>query len=83
MRRLDSVSRQSRHAQATAEYFPPSESQGGWRKLDQPDDIRRLSGMEPQKLADLKAWLLASDDRNFAAVVDQKRLHRSGGGTRK
>jgi CubicO group peptidase (beta-lactamase class C family) len=50
-------------------YFPPPESQGGWRKLDQPDDVRRLTGLDPQKLTDLKKWLLASDDRNFAAVV--------------
>ena len=52
-----------------ADYFPPPESQGGWRKLDQPDDIRRLAGMDPGKVADLKRWLLDSDNRNFAAVV--------------
>jgi CubicO group peptidase (beta-lactamase class C family) len=51
------------------DYFPPPESQGGWRKLDQADDIRRLTGIDPSKLADLKAWLLASDQRDFAAVV--------------
>lgn len=50
-------------------YYPPPESQGGWRKLGKPDDIRRLAGMEPDKLADLKQWLLDSDKRNFAAVV--------------
>lgn len=50
-------------------YFPPPESKGGWRKLDQPDDIRGLAGMDSDKLADLKQWLLESDDRNFAAVV--------------
>ena len=52
-----------------ADYFPPPESQGGWRKLDRPDDIRRLAGMDPAKLEDLKQWLLQSDDRPFAAVV--------------
>ncbi len=50
-------------------YFPPPESAGGWRKLDNSDDIRRLAGMAPDKLADLKEWLLKSDDRDFAAVV--------------
>lgn len=50
-------------------YFPPSESAGGWRKLDNDDDIRRLTGMDPAKLADLKDWLMKSDDRDFAAVV--------------
>jgi len=50
-------------------YFPPPESQGGWRKLGDPDDIRRLGGMDPGKLDDLRQWLLESDDRGFAAVV--------------
>jgi len=53
---------------ATA-YFPPPESQGGWRKLEKPEDIRALAGMNPEKLAELQAWLMASDKRNFAAVV--------------
>ena len=50
-------------------YFPPPESEGGWRTLDKTDDIRRLAGMDPAKLADLKQWLLDSDKRTFAAVV--------------
>ena len=50
-------------------YFPPPESQGGWRKLDDPDAVRRIGGMGPAKLAELKEWLLKSDNRNFAAVV--------------
>ena len=50
-------------------YFPPSESQGGWRKLESADDIRRLAGMDPDKLSHLKQWLLDSDKRNFAAIV--------------
>ncbi len=51
------------------EYFPPPESKGGWRKLDDPDSIRRLAGMDPDKLTKLRAWLRQSDDRDFAAVV--------------
>ncbi|MBN2508563.1 MAG: serine hydrolase [Verrucomicrobia bacterium] len=51
------------------EYFPPPESQGGWRVLKAPDDIRRLAGMDPAKLDALRDWLLASDRRNFAAVI--------------
>lgn len=50
-------------------YFPPPESQGGWRKLEAADDIHRKAGMDPVKLAELKQWLLTSDQRNFAAVV--------------
>jgi CubicO group peptidase (beta-lactamase class C family) len=50
-------------------YFPPPESQGGWRKLDKPEDIRRIAGMDPAKLDELREWLRQSDDRDFAAVV--------------
>ncbi|HEY7115104.1 MAG TPA: serine hydrolase domain-containing protein [Tepidisphaeraceae bacterium] len=56
-------------AAAAQDYFPPPESQGGWRTLAKPDDVRRLGGVDPAKLADLKQWLLKSDDRKFAAVV--------------
>jgi CubicO group peptidase (beta-lactamase class C family) len=50
-------------------YFPPPESQGGWRKLEAGGDIERLAGMNPDKLAELRRWLLDSDKRDFAAVV--------------
>jgi CubicO group peptidase (beta-lactamase class C family) len=50
-------------------YFPPPESQGGWRKLEKPDEIRRLAGMEPARLDALRDWLLKSDKRDFAAVI--------------
>jgi CubicO group peptidase (beta-lactamase class C family) len=50
-------------------YFPPPESQGGWRQLTSPDDIRRRGRADPDKLDGLRDWLLASDDRDFAAVV--------------
>jgi hypothetical protein len=49
--------------------FPPPESRGGWRKLGHSDDIRSVAGMDPAKLSELKDWLLASDHRDFAAVV--------------
>lgn len=50
-------------------YFPPPESKGGWRKLANPEEIRRLGGMDPAKLNALKDWLLQSDERSFAADV--------------
>lgn len=50
-------------------YFPPPESQGGWRQLDKPEDIRRVGGMDPEKLDALRHWLLGSDNRPFAADV--------------
>ena len=56
-------------AAADATYYPPPESAGGWRRLDQAEEIRRLAGVDPAGLTTLKAWLLQSDDRDFAAVV--------------
>ena len=54
---------------AAADYFPPPESQGGWRRLTDHDDIRRLGRADPERLDALRKWLLASDDRDFSAVV--------------
>jgi CubicO group peptidase (beta-lactamase class C family) len=31
-------------------YYPPPESQGGWRYCDSPDDVRELAGMNPAQL---------------------------------
>jgi CubicO group peptidase (beta-lactamase class C family) len=53
----------------TRNYFPPPESQGGWRRLSAPEEIRSVGRMDPPKLDELREWLLKSDDRNFAAVV--------------
>lgn len=56
-------------AQPGSDYFPPPESHGGWRQLESPEEIRNVGGADPQKLAQLRDWLLASDSRNFAATV--------------
>jgi CubicO group peptidase (beta-lactamase class C family) len=53
----------------SATYFPPPESEGGWRKLESRQSIRRVAGVDPAKLDELKTWLLDSDRRDFAAVV--------------
>ena len=50
-------------------YFPPPESQGGWCKLTDPEEIKKRAGMDPVKLSQLEQWLLNSDNRPFAAVV--------------
>jgi CubicO group peptidase (beta-lactamase class C family) len=52
-----------------AEYFPPPESNAGWRKLESADDIREVGGMDPARVDQLREWLLSSDHRDFAAVV--------------
>ena len=52
------------------DYFPPPESQGGWRRLTEPEEIRRRRrAWIPAKLDELREWLLKSDNRDFAAVV--------------
>jgi len=51
------------------DYFPPPESQGGWRRLTAPEEVRDVGGMDPAKLDGFRDWLLKSDDRDFAAVV--------------
>jgi CubicO group peptidase (beta-lactamase class C family) len=59
-----------RAAEKPAEpYYPPPESAGGWRTLHDSEDIRHLAGADASKLSALKAWLLQSDNRDFAAVV--------------
>jgi CubicO group peptidase (beta-lactamase class C family) len=56
-------------AAQNGEYLPPPESAGGWRKLERTEDIQTIAGMDPDKLMQLKQWLLDSDKRNFAAIV--------------
>ena len=53
----------------TAAYFPPPESAGGWSITETDEQIRELGGMDPQRLGELRDWLMHSDQRPFAAVV--------------
>lgn len=50
-------------------YFPPPESQGGWRAVESSDDIETVAEMDEKKIEQLRQWLLNSDNRHFAAVV--------------
>lgn len=49
--------------------FPPPESQGGWRMAKTPEEIEATAEMDVQKIAELREWLLKSDNRPFGAVV--------------
>lgn len=60
------VTHSSKHASI---YFPPPESQGGWRQVETEAEMETIGGMDQAKLAELRHWLLESDDRPFAAVV--------------
>ncbi len=51
------------------DYFPPAESEGGWRVLKDAAALKTEAGMDPDALARFRQWLLDSDDRPFAAVV--------------
>mgnify|MGYP001949336905 CR=1 FL=1 len=42
---------------ASQSYFPPPDSEGGWRTLSDADEIRRVAGMEKQKLDEAFAYL--------------------------
>lgn len=33
-----------------ADYFPPPDSQGGWRTCKTPDELRKLGGMSPERI---------------------------------
>jgi CubicO group peptidase (beta-lactamase class C family) len=66
---IDVIADAAATAPQSSVYFPPPESKGGWRKLATPEEIRRVGGMDPEKLAALEQWLRASDERNFAATV--------------
>ncbi len=49
-------------------YFPPPESQGGW-PIESADQIEAMAEMDKDEIAELRDWLLKSDNRPFAAVV--------------
>jgi CubicO group peptidase (beta-lactamase class C family) len=66
---LSAVCNAPRPANSAEDYFPPSESQGGWRNLERVEDLRQIGGVDPEKIAALRDWLFASDNRNFSAVV--------------
>ena len=59
-------------------YFPPPESAGGWRKLDQPEDIRRLAGADPAKLEALQGLAAAKRRSRLCRRRHPPRLHRPG-----
>jgi len=69
LRELTSSSAKLAVAEGARAYFPPAESQGGWRQATNSEGIRALGGMDPEKLEELRQWLLKSDQRDFAAVV--------------
>src|SRR4051794_32356626 len=39
------------HARAADDYFPPPDSEGGWRTLKDEAEIRKVAGMDARRLA--------------------------------
>ena len=76
----DLTSPRSKPDVESTNYFPPPESQGGWRKLSDPDSIRTIAGMDPDKLTKLRAWLRDSDQRRVRRRDHPARLYRAGRG---
>src|SRR5262249_34415009 len=58
-----------KHLTTAGDYFPPPDAQGGWRKLDKPEAIRRLGGMDPDRLDETFAFLKGSTKNGGLLVV--------------
>jgi CubicO group peptidase (beta-lactamase class C family) len=52
-------------------YFPPPDSEGGWRKLDSPEDIRRVVQMDKGKL-DEAFEMIKGSTKNGGLLVIRK-----------
>src|SRR6476646_5546249 len=50
LRTLTSIALLSAYASCGSDYFPPPDSQGGWRTLKEAREIRELAGMELSRL---------------------------------
>ena len=59
-------------------YYPPPESQGGWRYLTRAEDVRQVGGMDPLKLDNLllNQELLLGGDSWGVAIIRHGRLVR-------
>jgi CubicO group peptidase (beta-lactamase class C family) len=51
------------------DYFPPPESQGGWRWLRTPEEVRALGGLEPARLERIGDFLDRFDDTSSLVVI--------------
>jgi len=50
--REESVYAHQVDSESALDYFPPPDSEGGWRKLNGAEEVRRIAGMDMQKLND-------------------------------
>src|SRR6201996_3391857 len=50
-------------------YFPPPDAQGGWRRLDEPAEIRTLAGIDKSRLDQAFQYTQTSSQHGGLAVV--------------
>lgn len=50
-------------------YYPPPESQGGWRWLQKPEEIRGIGGMDPVKLQLACEWNEQFDSSSSVVII--------------
>lgn len=55
-------------SEAALNYFPPPDSEGGWRTLSSPEEIRRVAGMDVRKL-DEAFDIAAASTKNGGLLV--------------
>ncbi|MGH8578699.1 MAG: serine hydrolase [Gammaproteobacteria bacterium] len=58
-----------RHVTTAGDYFPPTDSQGGWRTLKDADEIRRVAGMDKKKLDEAFAFIKGSTKNGGVLVL--------------
>ena len=66
---LGAVAAGALHAAVERDYFPPPDKQGGWRALTAKDKIRRIGGMEPDKLDATFEYAKTSSQHGGLVVV--------------
>lgn len=60
----------------TTAYFPEPESQGGWRWLQTPEDVRDCGGMDPDRLARIDDFLDRFDATSSLVIIRHGHLVR-------
>ena len=61
-------------AASAAEYFPPSDAQGGWRTPKDAVEARTLAGIDPDRLEQAYRAVERSNTENGGLVVISRRI---------
>jgi CubicO group peptidase (beta-lactamase class C family) len=66
---VGNVASSAEAAETPKAYFPPPESNGGWRVATDPEEVRRLAGMDLKKLDEAWDYVKSLDDNSSLLVV--------------